>query len=192
MAMNMKHSLNNMHHRGFVILFTILISTVILLMGFGIYSIATRETVLSGSAREAQYAFYAADAGVECALFAQTLGSAGGGPLSGGGGSFACGATTNSLSSVQVTGGGTSFNPYVFDVLVDAGQKTCTHVSVFDTGVTRRVIAQGYNVCTDIGIPVVGNPRLVERVLDTTYALAAPEPSEPVAQEAPQQETGGL
>ncbi len=149
--------------RGFVILFTILIASIILLIGFGIFSIATRETVLSSTSREAQTAFYAADAGVECALFAQ-----GANILSGGGGTFDCGAIP-----AVVTGTGSSSLPYVFDVLVDAKLKTCAHVTIFDinAGAARRVVSQGYNICTDTGLPAQNNPILVERVLDTIYTL---------------------
>lgn len=54
--------------KGFVILFSMLISTLILLMSAGIFRVAQKETILSSYSRESQKAFYAADAGVECAL----------------------------------------------------------------------------------------------------------------------------
>ena len=159
--------------KGFVILFTILISTIILMIGLGIFSIATRETVLSGTAREAQYAFYAADAGVECALYAQNLGI--NGPIAPGsnGGVLTCGEIP-----VSVIGGGVyPGNPFIFNIVVDADQKTCATVTIFDTTTSsgayaRRVISQGYNVCdSTTGKPLTKNPILVERDLDTTYEL---------------------
>ena len=170
--MNMKRLHLNKDHKGFVILFTILISAIIMMIGLGIYSIATRETAISGSAREAQYAFYAADAGVECALFAQHLDALNPpGPFNPGGPSFSCGAA----NPVNVSGAGSPSNPYVFDVLIDAANKTCTHVSVFDVAgspPSRRVISQGYNLCNAQGIPLTTNPLLVERDLDTQYQIA--------------------
>lgn len=54
--------------KGFAILFTILISSVILSIALGISSIAYNESILSASAREAHYSFFAADSGVECVL----------------------------------------------------------------------------------------------------------------------------
>lgn len=146
--------------KGFVILFTILISVIILMIGLGIFSIATRETVLSGTAREAQFAFYAADAGVECALYAETLDVFN---SSGNGGQFPCGA-------INVTATGPS--TFTFDVLLDTVNKTCAHVTVIDGGNSRRVISQGYNICDALGKPAKTNPLLVERDLDTTYAIS--------------------
>lgn len=155
--------INRNNQPGFVILFTILIASIILLIGFGIFSIATRETVLSSTSREAQAAFYAADAGVECALYAQAIGL-----LTSGGGTFVCGE-----AKVTVTGAGQPALPYEFDVMVDVDNKTCAHVTVFDVnaGAARRVVSQGYNICNDQALPSRNNPILVERVLDTTYGL---------------------
>lgn len=160
--------------KGFVILFTILIAAIIMVIGLGIYSIASRETVLSGTAREAQYAFYAADAGVECALYAQSLDNAG---VSGtlifdnpSGSPFDCG------SSVRVSGNGTTITPYTFNIVVDPVRRTCAKVSVYDvaglpSGPARRIVSQGYNICNlSDGTPLTSNPILVERDLDTLYS----------------------
>jgi hypothetical protein len=154
--------------KGFVILFTILIATIILMIGLGIFSIATRETVLSGTAREAQYAFYAADAGVECALYAESHGM-----LPAGGGSsftFDCGSIPVVVGAAQ----GIYGNPFMFDVLVDGPKKTCAKVTIFDASTdsgapARRVISQGYNICDTQGKPMTKNPILVERDLDIMY-----------------------
>lgn len=159
-------------HNGFVILFTILISAIIMMIGLGIYSIAVRETVLSGSAREAQYAFYAADAGVECALFAQTVSPT---PYeTQTGGTFLCGANTPTPISV-LSAAGTVGDPFQFNVLVDSNKKTCAHVSVFDTvtgsTATRRIISQGYNICDTRGVPLITSSLLVERDLDTQFEI---------------------
>lgn len=159
----MKTSLST--HKGFVILFTILISVIILMIGLGIFSIATRETVLSGTAREAQFAFYAADAGVECALYADTKDIFN--PLGNGGG-FACGDLP-----VVATGP----NTFTFNVMVDATEKTCAHVTVINSTNSRHVISQGYNICNADGTPATKNPLLVERDLDTVYELGTAVPS---------------
>ena len=152
------------------------------MIGLGIFSIATRETVLSGTAREAQYAFYAADAGVECALYAHHLGT--GGPLvqGGNGGTFECGG-----SLVAVQGNGIyPGNPFVFSVVVDPDRKTCARVTVFDTTTTsgayaRRVISQGYNICDIATVkPLTTNPILVERDLDTLFQIGGSVNNTPV------------
>jgi hypothetical protein len=170
---------------GFVILFTILISAIILMIGAGIFSIATRETVLSSTAREAQAAFYAADAGTECALFLEgtgVFGSAQGiGINNGGSGTVqtTCGSTT------PVVVGGGNGDPFTFKMAIQntiTNTTTCASVTVIDVtnisggsgGPGRRVISQGYNVCNPAtSSPDTTNPILVERDLDTTYGVGS-------------------
>lgn len=55
--------------KGFVVLFAMLVSSIILLISAGIYNIVQKQVVLSSYARESQRAFYAADAAIDCALF---------------------------------------------------------------------------------------------------------------------------
>ena len=55
--------------RGYALMFAIIISGLVLAVGYGISSIVRLETVLSGAARESQRAFFAADGALECALF---------------------------------------------------------------------------------------------------------------------------
>lgn len=165
---------HNHKHEGFVILFTILIAAIIMVIGLGMYSIASRETALSGTAREAQYAFYAADAGIECALYAQSLDNSGGNPLIIDGASseiFSCGT----LPVTRVGGSGGITDPYVYRVMVDPVKRSCAQVNIFNVGTItnsnmRRVIAQGYNICNpNAATPLTDSPLLVERNLDTLY-----------------------
>lgn len=168
---------NQLPHNGFVILFTILISSIIMVIGLGIFSIALRESILSGSAREAQYAFYAADAGVECALYGQTITPDTSNPFFGSGNSFECGATNGSPNTVTSIGPAPMFT---FDVMVDRTIGTCAHVTVMDGAAsplgnpTRRILSQGYNLCDPNTSKPVNppDPRLVERDLDTSYEIA--------------------
>ncbi len=55
--------------KGFTLLFAILVSILILAVGASIISIALKQVILSGAGRESQYAFYAANTGLECALY---------------------------------------------------------------------------------------------------------------------------
>lgn len=57
------------NNKGFVILFAILISSVILLISSGIFNTIQKQVLLSSYSRESQRAFYAADAALECALY---------------------------------------------------------------------------------------------------------------------------
>lgn len=64
--MNKKYQKDN---NGFTILFAVLVSTLILAVGASIINIALKQLTLSGSARDSQFAFYAANTGIECALY---------------------------------------------------------------------------------------------------------------------------
>jgi len=55
--------------RGFVLPFAVLLSGILLSIGLAIFSITLKELVLSAAGRESQFAFFAADAGAECALY---------------------------------------------------------------------------------------------------------------------------
>lgn len=54
---------------GFALLLAVLISTIVLAIGISILNLSLKEYVFSGIGRESEIAFYAADAGMECALY---------------------------------------------------------------------------------------------------------------------------
>ena len=54
---------------GFTILYATLVGVLTLSIGLGIFGIALKELRLSSSGRESQFAFYASDSGVECAVY---------------------------------------------------------------------------------------------------------------------------
>jgi len=56
-------------NRGFTIFFAMLVGSLSLAVGFAIYDLTVREIDLSAAASQSQYAIYAADTGVECALY---------------------------------------------------------------------------------------------------------------------------
>lgn len=55
--------------RGFTVFFAVLVASLALAIGLAVYDLLLRELELSQTARESQYAIYAADTGVECALY---------------------------------------------------------------------------------------------------------------------------
>ncbi len=57
---------------GFALLYAVLIASVMTSIGLAIFNITTKEIILSSAARESQFAFYAADTGIECGLFWNT------------------------------------------------------------------------------------------------------------------------
>src|SRR3990167_9509283 len=54
---------------GFVILYAVIISSMVLAIALGVLDIAYKEIKFSTSARDTNDAFFAADTGLECALF---------------------------------------------------------------------------------------------------------------------------
>ena len=60
---------NNKFVGGFTLFIAITITGLLLLVGLAISSIALKEIVLSTTGRESQIAFFAANSGIECALY---------------------------------------------------------------------------------------------------------------------------
>lgn len=55
--------------KGFTLIFAILVSVMVLAVGTSIINISLKQVILSSSGRESQFAFYAANTGMECALY---------------------------------------------------------------------------------------------------------------------------
>jgi len=186
-------------NNGFVILFSILISALILLISAGIFRVVQKEVVLSSYARESQRAFYSADSALECVLYADLIGviatpTGPGTPFSvesPTNHSFECGGDTVASEYLSESGGtatsptspGYDF-PYVlryynsFDpggcayVLIEKNEKG-TDTTLIET----RVTAVGFNSCVNssgaitgmTNIPDFDDPTLLERRLSITY-----------------------
>jgi hypothetical protein len=67
--MHTLHQQRTNRHRGYTLLFAVLFSSLLLAIGISILFISKKEVELSSGGRESQFAFYAADAGIECALY---------------------------------------------------------------------------------------------------------------------------
>jgi len=134
--------------RGFAILFTLLIVSITLSISLGVYNLLIGEIILSGTGRDSQLAFYAADAGVECALYWDIQQSA-----------FST-STPNNITCVGQTktvGGGLSST---FSLALENG--SCVSITVEKSQTLTTVTAQGQNTCES-------NPRTVQRGLRVTY-----------------------
>jgi hypothetical protein len=64
----MKHT-HDTKEKGFVVLYAVLVSSVLLYMALAISGIAYKEQLLSVNTKSSQYSFIAADTGMECALY---------------------------------------------------------------------------------------------------------------------------
>lgn len=56
-------------HRGFTLLIAVVISSVILSLALALIDVAYKQIVLASTAKQSQYAFYAADSALECILY---------------------------------------------------------------------------------------------------------------------------
>lgn len=189
----MKQYLQKFHHqknRGFVILFAILVSAIILLISVGIFNIAQKEAVLSSYSRESQKALFAADAAIECAFFYDLNP-----PLNGNGVKktfFPVDTPTDTTIDCSDTSipvyylSGESSNDYDYlyvfshqnSLFADAG---CGFVLVEkryvdenedpdpSLGIDTRVTAVGFNECSDDGTPNYNHPSILERRLSASY-----------------------
>ena len=162
---------------GFVLLFSIILSVVILALALGISNVAFRENTFATSAKETNNSFYAADIGVECALFYDlkpVQGSSG--PVFPFGEPEANVTTTCSGNFIGLNNGDPvtpTSPPWEFIVLGlgDIG-KACAKVSLDkeDIGTpseSTQIISRGYNegdaLCEST------NPNRIERVLEVNY-----------------------
>ncbi|XKT74772.1 MAG: pilus assembly PilX N-terminal domain-containing protein [Patescibacteria group bacterium UBA2163] len=157
-----KHYRVQKPERGFTLLIAVLVSSILLALGFAIFNIAAKEVVLSASGRESQFAFYAADSGIECALYWDYEQDA---------------FSATSPRQPECAGGETT--NYNVDFDADTGVYTTTFSFSLeeslsgpctDVTVTRRtdptrtiVVAAGYNTC------VTTNPRRIERAIRVQY-----------------------
>lgn len=158
---------NNIHskNKGIAIYVAVTITAALILVSFSVISLALKQIVISSTARDSQSAFYAADSGVECALFWDLKNT--GGSLfatSTGNQTISC----NNISSTVTkavnlsTGVGTSTfsysftpDPYCVTVWVTKSYNGST--------ITTNIEARGYNSCSTT------NQRRVERAIRANY-----------------------
>lgn len=154
----------NKQQDGFVLLFTIVVTAIIFFIGAGIYSLSFKELMVSSLSKESQKSIFAADSGVECALWANINDKETTAP-------FLCMG-----NQTQPVGLGGSF--YIgFD------NKTCAKVNISTDTTTdpnnpgaagttsTQIVSQGYNKCKGPGFfaPADNYAGLAERVYKVSY-----------------------
>ncbi len=136
---------------GFTLLLAMLISSIILSMSVGISVFIIRELLVSAMGRESQIAFFAADSGVECALYWDLKQN-----------SFATSSThvISCAGSSPIVGGVSGISN--FDLTFTNG--ACVHVKVDKTVTLSTTIdSAGHNTCN------LNDPNRVERTLRVRY-----------------------
>lgn len=155
-------------HKGFVALFTVLIAAVILSMAVGISTIALKQIVLSASATDANKSFYAADTGIECALYHDLRVSSPNSFDSGFTTNINCaGFSTDAIESQQNYFVGFDFLPIPgFQVPVGPTGEYCAYVVVDKATVPGQTIITSKGLNAPCGTT---NPRVVERAIEVRY-----------------------
>lgn len=141
---------------GAVLLIAIMVSSVVLAVGLGIYQRTYKQLLIGSFWKQIQIAFAAADAGLECALYwDKKL------PDSAGGGDASCFGSTFVWADGGWTPGVYKMFPYPLDMA--AGGCVQIKVTKMASGETR-ILARGYNdACTST------SSRRVERALLDSY-----------------------
>lgn len=160
---------------GFALLVAVIFMSVMLTFGLALGSLGYKQAVLASGAIESQYAFYAADGALECALYADQQSNL-----------FARPATQPASAPAVTCDGISATFPLSFPtgivsytatqwvvterLLLDSG-KHCADVTVYKPipGVgTTYIFSQGYDVsCATVASP--GNARFVARGLEVHY-----------------------
>jgi len=69
MIKNLFKNKRNKYNKGAVLFFAIMVSIILFIFTAGVLNIATKELNFSTSGKNSNIAFYAADSGIECALY---------------------------------------------------------------------------------------------------------------------------
>ena len=154
---------------GFVLLFAVTLSSILLAIALGVSNVAFRELRFSTNARDTNDAFFSADTGIECALFYDKgvdQYDAFGGTLS----SINCAGNSNIVN--QSSSG--SITNYYFKILnLGSSEQSCTIVRVTKDSssppdVLTTIVSKGYNLGSASSCPS-SSANLVEREIKVDY-----------------------
>jgi len=155
-------------NKGFVLLFTVTLAAIFLSIALGIGQIALKENNFSTSAVDTNNAFFAADTGIECALFYDDPTGVGSGTVFVDGKSPNLSCNNQNNIPATETGSGTLIWNFIISGLGSAS-KSCVAVTMDKKSKAplTLITANGYNLtgstCT------TPPPNAVDRELTTTY-----------------------
>ena len=149
-----------LNQKGITLLVGIIVASLLFLVSMAIANITLKQIIFSSVGRESQFAFYAADSGIECALFWDLKNPAGGSAfVAPGPHTINCNNQTFNIvptlvGSDYVSTFTVTFSPEPYCVTVEV-----TKESDEDTHIDSR----GYNTCDP------NSPRRVERGVEVDY-----------------------
>lgn len=150
----------NIKNKGFTLLVAILTTSMLLIVSFMVANLAFKQLIIANANTESQYAFYAADSGVECAVY-HDLDTAVSKFATTTTGTIACngqtGITTGSqtvptlpASQSSLVGGGGNPNPTSIFYLTFTKGCAIVRVTKSYSGSTlvTTIDSRGYNTCS--------------------------------------------
>lgn len=177
-------------NKGFTLFIALIVSSILLMVGFSIGNIILKQIQLSTAGRESQIAFYAADSAAECAMYLDRKDTAGNSVIDLAFGTttdlttvqgyeMKCGSGTDGEGLIKVTSKDVVGNNATTTFYVDYrdvsggtyGYSSCAKVVVGRSGDNTVIDARGYNAGYDVAEERcdITNPRTVERGLLLTY-----------------------
>lgn len=159
--------------KGYTLLFAVLITSFVISISLSVLTIARKEVLLSGNARESYSAAYVADGAIDCAIFYDKYGDLFTPATSPDGSIIVCGKENRTITTV-VSGTVSTYTFYVSDK--QSAVSPCAKVIVKrDTSTKITTIeSYGYNVGYN---PSTGRcdtplPQKVERAFRYTYTAS--------------------
>lgn len=140
--------MKNVSKKGVTLLLAVFISSIALAMSLGIFIIIFGELGISGTAKESMVALYAADSGVECALYWDIKQQAFSGQSS-----ISCAGSAFTVGQSELS---------VFDL--NFSNDSCAHVQVRKTGQKTIITSLGENIACG-----ASSHRTVQRGLEVKY-----------------------
>ena len=171
--MTKAHFQRKNREKGIVIYIAVTITAALILVSLAILNFALKQKGLSNASRDSQAAFYAADSGIECALYWDLKNT--------GVSAFATStAATNvncnnkSVPVTKVWNAGTGYGTSTLSFDFSSADTYCATVSIVKRysggNLTTRIESRGYNVGTASGGACTSNKaRRVERAVLVTY-----------------------
>ena len=152
------------NNSGFVILYAVMLSSILLAIAIGVADISLKEIKFGTSAKETNEAFFAADTAAECALYYDRSA-----PENNAFTGTAAATMTCAGDTPTITPSGTPPNYWSFSLigLGESGQG-CAKVTVDKSALPKtKIISKGYN--NGVGSNCTPGSNTVERELELTY-----------------------
>jgi len=157
--------------RGITIYIAVTVTAALVLVAFAVIDYALKQVGISSVAKDSQIAFYAADSGIECALYWDLRNT---GQSTFGTSTPELDITCNNKSAhiYKINNGSAGTSTFAFDF--STSDTSCVAVTVakrfVGQNINTKIESRGYNVGTASGSTCTGaSTRKVERAIEVTY-----------------------